>query len=195
MPRISAENIEKHVRLQTARILDAATALFRAKGYRGTDMEDIAAAVGLARNSLYRYFPNKDNILLACVQRDMVPFLAEMRGLAERFARPLDRLGAWLDAQIDVATSPAHATMEMMGEIRQLAPELRREVMELHRLPNAVLEEILAGVLRGQRRDVGLVTALVAGMVEAASRQAIEHGNTSAVKRELRRSVEAILAD
>jgi AcrR family transcriptional regulator len=195
MPKIDAQSIEEHVRLQTGRILDAAAALFQERGYRRTDMEDIAEAVGLARNSLYRYFSNKDTILLACVQRDMVPFMAEMRALGERFPDPLERLGAWLDAQIDIATSPAHATMEMMGEIRRLAPELRKEVMQLHALPNAVLAEALAPILKGKRRDLSLITALVAGMVEAASRQAIEHGNKSAVKRELRRSVEAILAD
>jgi len=194
MPRISAESIEEHVSQQTARILEAATALFREHGYRRTDMEHIAEAVGLARNSLYRYFPNKDCILLACVQRDMVPFLAEMRSLAARLPDPLERLGAWLDAQVDMATSPAHATLEMMAEIRRLAPELRRQVMELHQLPNAVLEETLGPILRGRRRDLRLVTALVGGMVEAAARQAIEQGNKHAVKRELRRSVQAILA-
>lgn len=195
MPRITGESIEEHVRQQTGRILDAAAALFRERGYRHTDMEDIADAVGLARNSLYRYFPNKDSILLACVQRDMVPFVEEMRALAGKFADPLERLGAWLDAQIDIATSPAHATMEMMSEIRRLAPALRREVMQLHELPNVVLEEALSPILKGRRRDLRLVTALVAGMVEAAARQAIEHGSKNGVKRELRRSVEAILAD
>lgn len=195
MPRISGESIEEHVRQQTGRILDASAALFRERGYRRTDMEDIADAVGLARNSLYRYFPNKDSILLACVQRDMVPFVEEMRALAEKFTDPLERLGVWLDAQIELAASPAHATMEMMSEIRQLAPALRREVMQLHELPNAVLEEALNPILKGRRRDPRLVSALVAGMVEAAARQAIQHGNKNAVKRELRRSVEAILAD
>lgn len=195
MPRISADSIEAHVRQQTGRILDASAALFRERGYRRTDMEHIADAVGLARNSLYRYFPNKESILLACVQRDMVPFVEEMRALEARFADPLERLCAWLDAQIDIAASPAHATMEMMSEIRQLAPALRREVMQLHQLPNAVLEETLGRILKGRRRDPRLVAALVAGMVEAAARQAIGHGNKAGVKRELRRSVAAILAD
>lgn len=79
MPRIEAANIEEHVRRQTGRIRSAATQLFRDLGYRGTDMEDIAQAVGLARNSLYRYYPNKDHILLACVLRDMVPFVEELK--------------------------------------------------------------------------------------------------------------------
>lgn len=193
MPRIEAANIEEHVRLQTGRILSAATQLFRDLGYRGTDMEDIAQAVGLARNSLYRYYPNKDHILLACVLRDMVPFVEEQKSLGARYPDPLPRLAAWLDSQIEIATSPAHATMELMGEIREATPELRKQIIALHSLPNAVLEGAVTELLKGKRRDVQLVTALIAGMVEAASRQAIKHGNKAAVKRELRRMVESVL--
>ena len=193
MPRIEAANIEEHVRLQNGRILAAATQLFGELGYRGTDMEDIARAVGLARNSLYRYYPNKDHILLACVLRDMVPFVEELKSLDASYPDPLPRIGAWLDTQIEIATSPAHATMELMGEIREAAPDLRKQIIALHSLPNAVLEGAVSELLKGKRRDVQLVTALVAGMVEAASRQAIRHGNKAAVKRELRRMVESVL--
>jgi len=56
-----------------------------------------------------------------------------------------------------------------------------------------VLEESLAEVLRGKRRDTGLIAALVRGMVEAAAGQAMRRDNTVAVKRELRRAVERII--
>jgi AcrR family transcriptional regulator len=85
VPKISAANIEEHIRVQDGRILDAARALFSANGYRGTDMGDIAKAMGLARNSLYRYYSNKDHILVAVMQRDMIPYVARNRAL-ERWA-------------------------------------------------------------------------------------------------------------
>jgi AcrR family transcriptional regulator len=195
MPRIDAASIKEHVRLQTERILDAATRLFRERGYRNTELEDIAREVGLARNSLYRYYPGKDYILLACVQRDMVPFIDELKGLVSRYPDPRERIGAWLDAQIDMATSPAHATLEMMAEIRQAAPELRAELAVLHALPNRVIEAAVAEVLRGRRRDVRLVTALIGGLVEAAARQAMAATGHAAVKRELRRAVAGLLGD
>jgi AcrR family transcriptional regulator len=192
-PRIQAASIEEHVRRQTTRILDAATVLFRTRGYRNTDMQDIAASVGLARNSLYRYYPNKDYILVACVQRDMAPFVEELRGLAAAHPDPVERIGAWLDACIEMACSPAHATLELMGEIRESAPELRREIMVLHKLPNEVLEAALEQLPRNRRRDVTLLSAMISGMVEATATQAIRGGNKNAVKRELRRAVEKIL--
>jgi AcrR family transcriptional regulator len=193
MPRIDAASIEEHVRLQTARILDAATALFQERGYRKTDMDDIAQAVGLARNSLYRYYKNKDFILLACVERDMGAFVERMRTLDSLHPDPVQRIGAWIDMQMDMATSPAHATMELMAEIRTDAPELRKRLMELHDAPGNVLQGAVAEIVRGKRRDTGLIIALIKGMVEAAAGQALRRENKMAVKRELRRAVERVI--
>jgi AcrR family transcriptional regulator len=194
MPRISAPNIDLHVRQQTERLLDAASELFRTRGYRGTDMEVIATSIGLARNSLYRYYPSKDHILIACVQRDIGPYVEQIRQLPDRFPDVRERIGAWLDVQIDIVTSPVHATLGLMGEIREAAPELRREVMVLRSATNTVLEEAVAELLRGKRRDSALLAALVSGMVEAAAGQALTSGaKAGAIKRELRRAVEKVL--
>ncbi|MEQ1800706.1 MAG: helix-turn-helix domain-containing protein [Gammaproteobacteria bacterium] len=193
MPRIEAASIEEHVRVQTTRILDVATRLFQERGYRKTDLEDIAQAVGLARNSLYRYYKNKDFILLACVERDMGAFVTRMRSLETEFSDPVARIGAWLDMQMDMAISPAHATLEVMAEIRTDAPELRKRLMELHDAPGNVLEGAVSEAVRGKRRDAALIIALIRGMVEAAAGQAMRRENKTAVKRELRRAVERII--
>lgn len=193
IPRINAASIEEHVRAQTGRILDAATELFRVHGYRQTDMEAIARSVGLARNSLYRYYGNKDLILLGCVERDMRAYMEQMRSLDGQYPDPLERIDAWLDMQVDIATSPAHATMEMIAEIRSESPSLRRQLMELHELPAAALEGAVGQVVRGKRRDTALITAMIGSMAEAAASQALRRDNKLMVKRELRRAVRRIL--
>jgi len=193
VPRIAASTIDEHVRLQTARILDAAGRLFRERGYRRTDMDDIAAAVGLARNSLYRYYRNKDYILLALVERDMGEFVFRLRDLAKRYPDPRERLGVWLDMQLDMATGPTHATLEMIAEIRSDAPDLRRRLLELHTAPGVVIEQAVAQALRGRRRDVGLTVALINGMVGAAAAEAMARDRGTAVRRELRRAVLAVV--
>lgn len=193
IPRIKAENIEEHVKAQTARILAAATELFRVQGYRKTDMEDIARSVGLARNSLYRYYGSKDAILFGCVERDMRAYLEQMKALDTEYPDPAERVAVWLDMQIDIATSPAHATMEFMAEIRSNSAKLRKRLMELHELPAAALSGAITQLLQGRKRDVALTTALIRGMVEAAAGQAIRRKNKVLVKRELRRAVMCIL--
>jgi AcrR family transcriptional regulator len=181
------------VKVQTARILDAAQELFRVRGYRKTDMEEIAQSVGLARNSLYRYYGNKDSILLACVERDMTAYLEQMRGLNSLHQDPAERIGAWVDMQIDIATSPAHATMELIAEIRGAAPKLRKQLLELHEAPAAALSGAITELLRGKRRDVNLLAVLIRGMAEAAATEALQRGNKVMIKRELLRAVMRIL--
>jgi AcrR family transcriptional regulator len=194
MPRIEAPTIQEHVRIQTERVLDAASQLFRKQGLQGTDMGHIASAVGLARNSLYRYYPNKEHILVACVQRDMAPVVRKFEALEQGIPEPRGRIDAWIDMAIDIATSPAHATLELMSEIQEASPELKQQIMNLHLLPNVVLENAVKAVIGRQRRDPALVTAMIAGMVQSGAGQAIRRGTPqAAVKRELKSAASRLL--
>ncbi|MCB1729979.1 MAG: helix-turn-helix transcriptional regulator, partial [Halieaceae bacterium] len=44
------------------KILVAAEAMFIEKGFFDTQMKDVAAAIGISRNSLYRYFHDKGDL-------------------------------------------------------------------------------------------------------------------------------------
>jgi AcrR family transcriptional regulator len=50
---------------QRQAIVDAASLLFIEKGFGGTNINDIADAVGMTRTALYYYFPSKESILEA----------------------------------------------------------------------------------------------------------------------------------
>ena len=56
-----------------ARILDAAEALFAERGYAGTTLRDVAAAVGIRNPSLYNHFPNKESLYAAVLERGIGP--------------------------------------------------------------------------------------------------------------------------
>jgi AcrR family transcriptional regulator len=64
LPKVTAEYL--HARRQE--ILAAACALFAEKGFAGTSMADVVAATGLATGTLYRYFPSKNDLVLAVCQ-------------------------------------------------------------------------------------------------------------------------------
>ena len=51
------------------KILDAALALFRTKGFDEATMRDVAAAAEVATGAAYYYYPSKDAIVLAFYQR------------------------------------------------------------------------------------------------------------------------------
>ncbi len=193
MPRIAAANIEEHVRNQEQRILDAARDLIASNGYRDTDMTHIAESMGLARNSLYRYYSNKDHILVAVVKREMAPFIDELIEVQRCIEDPIERVDAWIGLQLEMAAGPCEAMIQMFGEIPPQARELREEMTALHEPPIRVLRSAVEEILEGSDRDPQLVAVMISSMVRSAIGIAIQAENSDACIAELRHSVSGIL--
>ena len=51
------------------RILDAALVSFAENGYKGTNLRDLAAGMGLSKSALYRHYESKENIWNAVIDR------------------------------------------------------------------------------------------------------------------------------
>ncbi|MFZ0838044.1 MAG: TetR family transcriptional regulator, partial [Xanthobacteraceae bacterium] len=49
-------------------VLEAAAKLFAERGFGGTNLQDIADALGISRPALYYYFKSKDEILASLVE-------------------------------------------------------------------------------------------------------------------------------
>jgi TetR/AcrR family transcriptional regulator, repressor of the mexAB-oprM multidrug resistance operon len=103
MPR-NRQQIPREER--TEELLTAATELFLKHGYAGTTMAEISAAAGVAPANVYWYFPSKDDIFAAVMDRmlrretraldhelrDVDPLSALLRGLSDmRAFRSLHR--------------------------------------------------------------------------------------------------------
>ncbi len=52
-------------------IVDAAVRCFAARGFHGTTTREVAAAAGLTEAALYRYFPSKEALYAAIIDRKM----------------------------------------------------------------------------------------------------------------------------
>ena len=63
MPKITGDSIAEHVAAQEAAVIAATVSLFAERGAGNVTIADIAAEVGLARTSVYRYFPTKGAIV------------------------------------------------------------------------------------------------------------------------------------
>ncbi len=62
---ISPEKQEQLHKERRKQIIDSAYYLFFSKGYKNTSMADIAAESGISKGLIYRYFKNKEDMLLA----------------------------------------------------------------------------------------------------------------------------------
>jgi TetR/AcrR family transcriptional regulator, cholesterol catabolism regulator len=73
-------------------IVQKAAELFDDVGYHVTSMDDIARAVGLAKPTLYHYFPSKESILLAVHEEFISLLLTRQRSRESDMDRPVVEL-------------------------------------------------------------------------------------------------------
>lgn len=76
MPRIRAETVEAHRRRIREALLDAWGSLMEEHGFAEITMAMVAERAGVARNTIYGYFPDKEHLLLAHLEREIERFLA-----------------------------------------------------------------------------------------------------------------------
>ena len=73
-----------------ATILDAARHCYLANGIAPTGMKEVAVQAGIARSTLYRYFPGRDELLVATIKREMLALNGEIRQRMARHSAPAD---------------------------------------------------------------------------------------------------------
>ncbi|RZL38540.1 MAG: TetR/AcrR family transcriptional regulator [Rubrivivax sp.] len=66
-------------------LLDAALALFIEKGFAATRSEEVAAHAGVAKGTLYRYYPSKDELFKAMVRENLSVHIAESAAQAAQY--------------------------------------------------------------------------------------------------------------
>jgi AcrR family transcriptional regulator len=81
-------------------ILDAAGELFLEQGYEGFSMRRVAERIGYSATTIYRYYEDKDDLLLAVVNEGFSEFARQLTEAAENVSNPLKRLEALGQAYI-----------------------------------------------------------------------------------------------
>jgi len=77
-----------------SQILDVAARVFASHGFANTQVQTIANHVGVGNGTVYRYFPTKDQLFLATVERGLQALTAEMDRVLDQPLDPLDGLVA-----------------------------------------------------------------------------------------------------
>jgi AcrR family transcriptional regulator len=86
------------------RILDVADQLFYREGVRATGIDTIIARSEVAKTTLYRYFPSKDDLVVAYLERRNQQYWDLLEAVVDQYSgKPKQQLLAvfgWLDALI-----------------------------------------------------------------------------------------------
>jgi AcrR family transcriptional regulator len=194
VPRIKADTIADHVAQQRAAVLDAAVRLFTERGYTEVSLGDVAAEVGLARNSLYRYVPDKLHLLVEWYRRTVPETIAAWAAAVAGGDDPAERLKRWAHAYLAWARSPEHQLVAPLTEgLAQLDDDTRQEVATLHRSMMAVVADVVAeaGILRA---EVAGTVELLAGLALGAARVEAASGEVhDPTRRRLDAAIDAIV--
>jgi len=152
MPRIRAETVEAHRQRTREALLDAWSSLMEEHGYAEITMAMVAERAGVARNTIYGYFPDKEHLLLAHLEREVERFLTSVTAAVDAAVGAEARLRIIFEHQARYFATHAAARHEI-GEV--MGPEGYRRFMAhfepVHRLVSRVVRE---GVHEGVFREV-----------------------------------------
>ena len=71
-------------------ILAAARRCYLSAGISATGMKEVAGEAGVARSTVYRYFPGRDDLLVATIKRDMEALNQKIRSKIDGLHNPAD---------------------------------------------------------------------------------------------------------
>lgn len=119
-------------------ILDEAERIFGERGYQGTSMDEIAAAVGVSKPLVYQYYGSKDGLFLACLSRLRAQLLDAVSDAVLGASDPEDAMYsgfvAWftfLDEHPRAWSVIVDEGMLSAGPAAQAADEVRADFVEL----------------------------------------------------------------
>lgn len=152
----AADTVSRADRRRAKRIEDIlriATGLLAERGYAATNLDEVAEVLDLSKASLYHYFPSKEHLILACLERVGDATNRQLAAVAASAAPPRDRLHAAIRGQVLVLTrdEPAGAAIFIhdLGLPDAARSRLRALVERHDQLFRSIIEEgIRAGELR-----------------------------------------------
>jgi AcrR family transcriptional regulator len=115
-------------------IEDAASDLFRERGYAATSIRDIARALSVQGASLYAHVTSKEDVLWAIVDRAASRFEAaadeaERAAAARRPGDPAEAISALVRAHVEVLTADVDEAGVFVHEWRSLGAERRAAIL------------------------------------------------------------------
>lgn len=146
------------------RILDAAEEMFVRYGYEGARMDQIAQAAGVRKANIYYYFPGKDELYRALVDRTLGALMSGIRDfLATPAASPWEQADQFLDMFFRLVERYRGLIGLAYGEIlhpprEALAGTMRDLVDQIEATGVRLISE---GISRGEFRAVDPIQTIV----------------------------------
>jgi AcrR family transcriptional regulator len=136
--------------LRREMMIAAAAELFRKRGFRGTGIEDIGAAVGTSGPAIYRHFASKEAILVELLERAVRRAQRDVMTALAAGLSPTETLREILRRSVAHAVEESDLVAMAAAEGRHLSRETRRRIS---REQGVILREWVAA-LRAVRPEL-----------------------------------------
>lgn len=175
MPRIEAPTVAEHREMRRREVVANARELLMREGPAGVTPAAVAKATGLARSSVYQYYPTTGALIGAAVE-DLFALAQERLdgALAHAGTDASARLAAYISTTLELAAQ-GHSPGRMMG-MTGVPPKGIARLRELHdalAAPLIAIMETYAAELPGANARV--LAGLASGTLNGAA-VLVEHG-------------------
>ncbi len=138
-------------------LLEAASCLFKEKGYHNTSMQDLADALGVQKGSLYYYIESKEELLRLLLERAASLLGSRIDEIYAADIPAAEKLRRALEHHATTVMNHLNPVSIYLHEYRNLAPQRLEEVLAVRKHYERVLMRILEdGVVAGEFRPINI---------------------------------------
>jgi AcrR family transcriptional regulator len=136
------------------RILDAAAASFRERGFAATRLSDIADRAGLQAPSLYYHFASKEELIEVVLALGVERTFEHVRGRASAVPEedPLGRLRAAIEAHVEMVLETGNYSAANLRLYGQMPDDIRGRLEKIQRRVGRYWNDLLVAA-----RDAGAI--------------------------------------
>jgi len=183
VPRITARSVPEHREAQRRAILDATRELLATAPDVEPTFADIAAKAGLARPSIYHYFPSREDLFRAVVVEALPRWHEAITAAVEEHDAPLARVAAYADANLRLVAEGEHAVISALASfsprafadpwVAQMHGELVEPLVAALRAADVADPDVVAELVNAVVHKAG---ALIEGGADVATVRSAVHG-------------------
>lgn len=152
-----------HDATRESEIFETATRVFRAKGYHGTSMRDIANALGIQKPSLYHYISGKEDLLFHIFERGTGALTTQLGEIVRSDATPTEKLERAIESHLTALCEQLELFTVYLREQKFFSGKPMQRVRAEGQHHIALIEKIInEGIARGEFRSVNAKVSALA---------------------------------
>ncbi|HXU32302.1 MAG TPA: TetR/AcrR family transcriptional regulator [Thermoanaerobaculia bacterium] len=174
-----------------AEILGAARGVFAEKGFAGASVDEIAQAAGVAKGTIYLYYPSKRDIYFAALREGLTALAARTRENVQGAETLLEKIRAYVETKVRYCDEHRDFFRIYFAELGNMMSqhETRESGFEQVFLDQVALLEdaVRQGESRGEARDLPArsVAFAIANLTRGAITQRLVGWTEGSIEREV----------